>query len=80
MKNKLIKILNDIDEAIAEYDGENLFDDGVVDSFTVVEIVTEIEAAFRIEISADDVTEHNFCTVDNMLELIEAVLKKKVDE
>ena len=42
MRDKILQILNDIEEDIVLYEGENLFDDGIIDSFTIVEILSEI--------------------------------------
>ena len=77
MKDKLIAILDDIDEDIARFDGEDLFDAGIIDSFDVIEIVNEMEKAFDVEISADDVIGKNFRTVESMLALIESIVKRK---
>lgn len=77
MKKKLLEILNNIDENIAGYEGNNLFEDGMIDSFTVVEIVTEIERVFNIEINADDVVEKNFSTVENIWLLIDQNLREE---
>ena len=77
MKDKLIAILDDIDEDIARFDGEDLFDAGIIDSFDIIEIIDEIEKNFDIEINADDVIGKNFRTVDSMLELIENIIKRK---
>ena len=76
MKEKLITLLDGIDEDIVLFEGEDLFDAGVIDSFMVIEIVEEIERNFNIEISADDVVRENFRTVESMLALLESVVKK----
>ena len=77
MRDKLITILDNIDEDIVLFDGDDLFDEGVIDSFTVVEIVSEMEKSFNIVISTDDVIGANFKTVDSMLALVEKIIGKK---
>lgn len=74
MKEKLLELLNDIDEDIVLYKGENLFDDGIIDSFSVVEIVSAMESSFKIEINANDVVEKNFRTVESMMSLLERLV------
>ena len=42
----------------------------VLDSFDIVNLVTELDDAFDIEITAADLLPENFDTVDGMVELI----------
>ncbi len=74
MRDKLIALLDDIDEDIVSYDGSNLFDAGLLDSFAVIEIVGEMEKIFSIEIKSEDVIEKNFKTVENMFALLKRVM------
>ena len=69
MKEKVLKILQDVNESIV--DGANLIDEGIVDSFEVVNIVMELEEAFDIEIDAEDVVAENFETVDSITAMVE---------
>lgn len=69
MKEKVLKILQDVNESIV--DGANLIDEGIVDSFEVVNIVAELEEAFDIEIDAEDVVAENFETVDSITAMVE---------
>lgn len=73
MRDKILQILNDIEEDIVLYEGENLFDDGIIDSFTIVEILSEINDKLGINISPDDVKEANFKTVDKIICFIESI-------
>ncbi len=78
MRERLIELLNDIDEDIVSFEGDDLFEAGIIDSFTVIEIVDEIETKFHIEIESDDVIKENLCTVDNMIKMVEAIIKRNV--
>lgn len=73
IRETVIEILNDIDEEIVEYDGSNLLEDGVVDSFTIMEIVGEISDKLGIDISPDDITEAHFKTIDAIVEFVESL-------
>lgn len=73
MKEKLLDILRLIDDEIIEYAGENLFEEGLMDSLTVIMLVGKIENDFEITIDASYVVEENFKSIDNMLKLIEKV-------
>ena len=58
MKEQLMEILND------------LRPDGVLDSFDIVSLVSELNSEFDIEINVMDLEPENFNTVEAMLELI----------
>ena len=75
MKEELMNILNDIDDEILKYDGSNMLDDGIIDSFTIMEIVTEIEDHFNVKIAPADVTEAHFKTVDAIMDFIKSLGK-----
>lgn len=49
---------------------KKLIDDGILDSFDIISIVSEFNDAFDIEIDVDELEPHNFNTVEAMQELI----------
>ena len=63
----LAELRPDVDFTLAQ----NLIDDGVLDSFDVVSLVSELCAAFEVSISVDDLTPENFNTPEAMLALVE---------
>lgn len=76
MENKIREILNDIDEDILQYNGENMLDEGIIDSFTIMEIIVEIEEKIGITINPDDITEENFKTIKAIVKLVEKIAQK----
>lgn len=69
-KEKLVKILRDINPDI-NYEAETkLIDKGLFDSLEVMTIVTEIEERFHVEIDPDEITAENFNSAEMMLKLI----------
>ncbi len=74
IKKTIIEILNDIDDEIVDYHGPNLLDEGVIDSFTIMEIVSELSNRLHISINPDDITEAHFKTIDAMAEFVETIL------
>lgn len=70
MEEKVLKLLADINEEIPAYEGENLFEAGLLDSFLVIDLVAELEDAFDMEIDAKYVLEENFRTKDNIVALM----------
>lgn len=71
----IIEILNDIDEEIIKYNGLNLLEDGIIDSFTIMEVVSEITDRLKININPDDITEVHFKTIDTMVEFVKSITK-----
>lgn len=49
-----------------------MIDDGILDSLDVVTLVTDVNAEYGIEITAEDITPDNFNTIDGICALIEA--------
>lgn len=70
-RDKLMKILRDINPDL-DYEKETaLVDDGLFDSLEVMSIVTEIDDRFHVEIDPDDVIAENFNSLEMILKLIE---------
>jgi len=70
---KLLEILNGIRDDIDYSKEKKMIDDGVLDSFDVVAIVSEITMEYDINITVDDMTAENFNSVEAMLEMIERI-------
>lgn len=71
MKEKVLSILNDIRPDIEFEKEERLIDDGMLDSFDIISIVSDFNNEFDIEIEIDELEPYNFNTVAAMVELIE---------
>lgn len=69
IKDTVIEILNEIDDEIVEYDGDNLIDAGILDSFAIITIMAMVEDKLHITISPDEVKEQNFKSVDAIVQL-----------
>lgn len=75
MKDKVIEILMDLVPDFEYSDDVKLLDDGILDSFDIVNLVLEINEEFGVEIGVEDVSEENFETVDSVCELIKEKLE-----
>ncbi len=70
MKEKIFEILSGIRP---EYDfttSEDFIEEGLLDSFDMVTLVTDLEAAYNIVIDGLDVIPENFATVEAILETV----------
>lgn len=70
MKEKIITMLNELNEDFKSYQGENMLKDHILDSFAIMELIANIEDTYEIEIDADDIVADYFKTVDSILELV----------
>lgn len=67
---KLMNILNDIDDSIDFTSEERLIDDQLLDSFGVITLVAELEEAFDITIEASEMVPENFNSAAAMWKMI----------
>ncbi len=73
MKERIIKILNELrPEFDFAQEGVDFIEEGMLDSFDVVNLVTELDQTFGISIDGVDILPENFATVES----IEKLLKK----
>lgn len=70
LEEKIMEILTEVNDEIAGFEGDNLFEAGLLDSFQVIDVVAELEDAFDIEIDAAYVVEENFATKDAIVTLM----------
>lgn len=71
MKEKLLEVLADAKPGF-EFEGKTgLVDDGYLDSFDIITLVTELNDKFEIDIPVEDIITENFNSVDVILALVE---------
>ncbi len=76
MEERVIKVLADTIDGIENYNGSNLFEDGLLDSFQVIDIVGDLEEEFDIEIDAKYVIEENFISKEAIIALIKKIVEQ----
>ena len=69
---KLLELLKELRSDIDFENEEKLIDDGLLDSFDIISLIVEINSAFDVEISADDICPENFNSIKNLYALIES--------
>lgn len=78
MEEKIIEVLREINGDIVSYEGDNLFDAGILDSLQAINMVSELEDAFDIEIDAKYVTEENFKTMDAIISMLSGIIGQEL--
>jgi acyl carrier protein len=70
MKVRIIEILTEIRSEF-DFNGEvNFFENGMLDSFDIVTLVTAIDEEYKISIDGIDIIPDNFSTVDAIINLL----------
>lgn len=73
MKEKIFEIIRSINEDALSYTGTRMLEEGIIDSFELIDIISGIEEEFGIEIDARYVTSENLPNVEGIVELIERI-------
>lgn len=68
---KLIEILEEVNPDVDYRTCTTLIDDGLLDSFAILEIVSEINDEFDVEVSAPDIVPENFNSAEALWKMIE---------
>lgn len=70
---KLLKLLQSIRPDVDFENETNLIDDGILDSFDVVSIISEIEDSFSVQIRITELNPENFNSFYNIWSLIQSL-------
>ena len=70
MKKKIIEILTEIRPEFDFGQPLNFIENGMLDSFDVVNLVTSLDEEFGISIDGMDVIPENFATIEKIVELL----------
>ena len=77
MKNKIIGIIEEINPYEDINETTKLIEDGILDSLTLVLLVSCIENEFGIKIPEENINIFNFENVQNIVLLLENIKKKE---
>lgn len=72
MKEKIVAILNELrPEFDFAEEGVNFIEEGMLDSFDVVNLVDELDSTFGISIDGVDILPENFASIEAIMNLLE---------
>jgi len=72
---KLIELLSNIRPDVDFSTAKNLTTDGLLDSFDIVAIVSDLNAAYSISIGVIDLVPENFDSVEAIFKLVQEKMK-----
>ena len=76
MKDKIIAILSELRPEFDFTEEKDFIEEGMLDSFDVVSLVSELEDAFDVLIDGTEILPENFSTVDSIEALVNKSKKK----
>ena len=76
MQQQIIDILKEIRPEFEFMGVENFFDEGMLDSFDLMTLVSTLDERFAIKIDGTDILPENFANVDAIEALIQRSKKK----
>lgn len=71
MREELLEILQDVRPDVDFENEQKLIGDGILESFDIISLVSELNDAFDIEITPRELKPENFNSLDAMLALIQ---------
>lgn len=74
MEEKIIKLLEGIKSEIVEYQGNSMLEESIIDSFDIVDIMTELEEMFSVEIGAEYAIAENFRNKEAIIEMMKQIV------
>ncbi len=73
MKEQVLEVLKSVKSDIDFANETEMIDGGVLDSFDIIAIVSELNDTFDIDITFDDLEPENFNTLDAIVSLVESL-------
>ena len=73
MRERILQILQEVRHDVDFENDRKLIDNGVVDSFDLISIVSGLNDEFEIEITADELEAENFNMLDAIVALVESM-------
>ena len=70
MKEKVLQILSNIRPEFDFTEDVNFIEEGMLDSFDVVTLVSDLDSTFGISIDGVDIVPENFSSVDSIINLL----------
>ena len=73
MRERILQILQEVRHDVDFENERKLIDNGVLDSFDLISIVSGLNDEFEIEITADELEAENFNMLDSIVALVESM-------
>lgn len=75
MEEKVLDILAEVNEELLTYTGNNMLEDGLVNSLTFISMVSKLEDTFEVEFDTSLLEEEYFGNKDRIIKTIKELLE-----
>lgn len=75
MKNKIKEVLENIRPEFDFADSDNFLEDGLLDSFDLITLVSSLDQTFGISIEGTEMTPDNFQNISTIEKLVQKYIK-----
>ena len=76
MRNQVLEILSDIAPSVDFESSNTLADDGLIDSFTIVNIIAELSIEFGVSVPFEEISNENFISLDSITALVQRLMNE----
>lgn len=73
MREQVLAILKAVRQDVDFENETQLIDEGILDSFDIITIVSDLNDAFDVDITADELEPENFNTLDAIVALVKSL-------
>ena len=70
MEERVFKVLKLINEDICSYQGSKMLEDKIIDSFEIMQIISDLEEEFNMEIDAENIIVENFKNAQSVIDMM----------
>lgn len=75
MEKRIKAVLEGINGDIVSYGGNAMLEEGIIDSFDVIDIMSRLEEEFDLEIDAECAVADNFANMDAIIAMMKRIVK-----
>lgn len=75
MKDKIKEVLENIRPEFDFSDSDNFLEDGLLDSFDLITLVSSLDETFEISIEGAEMTPENFQNIETIVNLVQKYIK-----
>lgn len=77
MEERIFKVLKLINEDICSYQGSKMLEDKIIDSFEIMQIISDLEEEFNMEIDADNIIVENFKNAQSIIDMMKRCIMEE---
>jgi acyl carrier protein len=77
MEERVFKVLKLINEDICSYQGSKMLEDKIIDSFEIMQIISDLEEEFNMEIDAENIIVENFKNAQSVIDMMKRCIMEE---